>query len=416
MEIHEMVRDLIAKRANVWESAKAHLDERSDNGVFSVAEDAEQYQRMNSEIQAFDERIAELIQTDKANKQSDAYREEYEKYVPQETRQESQNAEERALRELLEGKRKHVDLDFRNVRVTPASDERAWQVRDLTKITGAAGGDTVPTSFVRTLYEHMVENAAIRQTNVRVVTTNSGENLEFPKTLTFGTAAIVGEGSALAEADATFDKITLGSWKYGQLAQVSSELLTDTGVSLTEFLARDLGRALGNVSGAAFVTGSGTNAPNGFITATKAQVGTSVQGTDTVITGDNLIDLHYAVIDAYARNGYWMMKRATEGAIRKIKDTNNQYLWQPGLQVGSPNLLLGRPIVTDPNMAGVGSANASVSFGDMSAYVIRDVAGVRIERSDEFAFSSDLVTWRAILRTDGDLLDGTGAIKLLDTD
>jgi HK97 family phage major capsid protein len=78
--------------------------------------------------------------------------------------------------------------------------------------------------------------------------------------------------------------------------------------------------------------------------------------------------------------------------------------------------LLGRPIVTDPTVAAVGSANMSVIFGDFSAYVIRDVAGVRIERSDDFAFSSDVVSSRAILRTDGDLLDTTGAIKGLDTD
>jgi HK97 family phage major capsid protein len=167
--------------------------------------------------------------------------------------------------------------------------------------------------------------------------------------------------------------------------------------------------------GAHFITGSGTNQPNGVVTAIKANSGTAVQGT-AGLTSDNLIDLQYAVIESYANNGYWMMRRATEGKVRKIQDSDGQYLWQPSLQVGSPNLLLGRPIVTDPTVAAVGSANMSVIFGDFSAYVIRDVSGVRIERSDDFAFSSDVVSWRAILRTDGDLLDTTGAIKGLDTD
>jgi HK97 family phage major capsid protein len=145
-----------------------------------------------------------------------------------------------------------------------------------------------------------------------------------------------------------------------------------------------------------------------------AAAGTGVTGGTAQsgeATSDEVIDLFYSVIDPYARNGFWFMQRATEGKIRKLKDSNNQYLWQAGLQVGSPNQLLGRPIVTDPNVAATGTSALSIAFGDFSAYYIRDVAGVRFERSDHFAFSSDMVTYRAILRTDGDLVDLSGAIK-----
>lgn len=412
----EMIRKLIERRAKDWEQAKALLDERSTDGAFDKAEDAEQYERLNADIREMDKRIDDLVALDKANKKSDAYREEYESVVRPEVRQAKENSEEQALRELIEGKRSFVDLDFRGVTVNPSDYNKPWEMRDLTVGTTTAGGHTVPTSFVRSLYEHMVETSAIRQTNVTVFTTAGGENLEVPKTTSHGTAAIVGEGTGLAEADPAFGQVTLGSWKYGQLLQVSNELLQDTGVNILDYLARDMGRALGEASGSDFIVGTGTNQPNGLFTATLAQVGTTVQGTDTVIEADNVISLFYSVIEPYARNGYWLFERATEGAIRKLKDGNNQYLWQPGLQAGSPNLLLGRPIVSETHVASIGSANASVGFGDVSAYAIRDAGSIRIERSDDYAFNTDLVTWRAILRTDGDLIDGTGAFKVMDTD
>jgi HK97 family phage major capsid protein len=106
------------------------------------------------------------------------------------------------------------------------------------------------------------------------------------------------------------------------------------------------------------------------------------------------------------------MSDTAVAAARKLKDSTNQYLWQPGLVSGEPNAFLGRPLFTDPNVDAPGLSKKSVIFGDMSKYFIRDVAGVRVERSVDFAFQNDLVTWRFILRTDGDLIDTTGAVKV----
>jgi HK97 family phage major capsid protein len=409
----DFINKLIEERARLVGEMRGLLEERSEHGVFAVDEDRAHYERINAEVSVLSDRIDELTGLHETNKKIDEQRAEYESIVRPEIRVAAEDAEERSLRELVEGKRSFVDLTFRGLYVEPARADRAFEVRLLQKAAAAGGGNVVPTSFVRSLYEHMVENAAIRQTNVRVVNTSSGENLEFPKTAVYGTAAIVGEAGTIAEADPTFGKVTLGAYKYAQLLYHSSELEADSGVDLLGFLARDFGRALGNASGAHFITGNGSTQPNGVVTATVAQVGTASAGTVRLSRPtDDFITLQYAVIDPYARNGYWMMRRATEGAMcGSSRARTTTTCGSPGLQAGSPNLLLGRPIVTDPNLAAVGSANMSVIFGDFSAYVIRDVAGVRIERSDDFAFSSDSVAWRAILRTDGDLLDGTGAIK-----
>jgi HK97 family phage major capsid protein len=187
-------------------------------------------------------------------------------------------------------------------------------------------------------------------------------------------------------------------------------------VDLLGYLARAFGAALANGAGAHMVTGDGSSKPHGVIAAagTVRRVFGGTQAGDGLLA-DSLLDLFYTVTEPYAQNGEWLMRRATIGSVRKLKDTDGQYLWQPSLQVGAPDLILGHPVRTDPNMPAAGTAAAStcIAFGDFSTFKIRDVGSVRFERSDDFAFANDLVTYRAILRTDSDLLDTTGSIGVI---
>ena len=123
---------------------------------------------------------------------------------------------------------------------------------------------------------------------------------------------------------------------------------------------------------------------------------TSGTGVTGGFTADNLIDLYFAVIAPYRNSTScaWIMRDATLAKVRKLKDLNDQYLWQPSYQVGAPDALLGKPVYTDPNVAATALDAKSVLFGDI------------------FAFQNDLVTFRAILRGDGDLVDTTGAVKV----
>jgi HK97 family phage major capsid protein len=416
MAVDTLLKELIEKRAQAWESAKHFWDSEEST---REAADAEAAQKASDEITAMDERIDELWSLHQGNTRSEQRRDELDKIVRPDTRDEEEGGAD--LLNFLRGgpgnadfgKRFEFDMN-RSVAIDPQS--KTWSLRALTSNVAASGGDTVPTSFVNTLYEHMVANSAIRQTNVRVVTTSSGESLEFPKTVSHGTATLVGEGTAIAGSDPSFGKVTLQAWRYGQLVIVPNELLQDTGVDLLGYLARDMGRAVGAASGAAFITGDGALKPNGVVVATKAQVGTSIQIASATVEAQNLIDLQYAVIEPYATNGWWMMSRATAGKVRGMKDAAGSFVWGAGLVPGAPNTILGNPYVTDPSMAAVASAAMSVLFGDFSAYVIRDVSGIGLERSDDYAFNTYSTAFRVVLRTDGDLLDGTGAIKGLDTD
>jgi len=289
--------------------------------------------------------------------------------------------------------------------------------RDLLEVTATAGGTTVPSDFDRKLYEFMILSSAIRQTNVTVRTTETGQILQVPKVTSWGTAAIVGEGSAIPEADEAFGATQLHAWKFGQLIQASRELIEDTGVDLLGFVAKNAGQAIGYATGAKFISGTGTNEPMGVMTACGTGVtgGTGVAGA---ATSDNVIDLYYSVAAPYRANAFWLASDSSMNAIRKLKDTTNNYLWAPGEWYGgggivqaAPDTLLGKPVATDAFVSAPGTAVKSLAFGDFSGYYIRDVRGVTFDRSDDYAFGSDLVSFRCLLRTDGNLVDLTGCVR-----
>jgi HK97 family phage major capsid protein len=280
----------------------------------------------------------------------------------------------------------------------------------LSSTTAAAGGNLVPTDFVRQLYDYLEVFTGVRRTGATILTTEGGNPLEFPKVATGGTADLVGEGTAITESDPSFGKMTLNSWKYGEIVRVPVELLTDNGVDLEGFLARDFGRAIGRATNSAYTTGTGSNQPEGVM----AVIGTAVTGANGgtgIFSFDDLIDLEYAVNSEYAMNGaVWMMKRQTIGRARKLKNTDGQYLWQPSNIPGQPDLLDGYSVVENPAMAAVGTGLLSVAFGDFSAFYIRDVGSIRVSRSDDRYFDTDEVGWKATLRTDSGLIDLTGAV------
>lgn len=297
------------------------------------------------------------------------------------------------------------ELDF-------TAQRSAEEIRALSKGTATAGGNTVKTSFVEKLYEHMIETATLLRGGATIWTTTSGETIEMPVTTSHGTAALVAEAGTIPQADPAFAKRTLGAYKYGDLILVPNELLTDTSVDLEGYLARMAGRAVGNALGAHLVTGTGSGQPAGLSTLTTLGKtgGVGVAGAPTF---DDLIDLFYSVISPYRNSpdAGWLFKDTTAGTLRKLKDTSGRYLWEPSVTAGVPDSILSRPILTDPNMPAVGLGLKSVVFGDLSTYYVRLVNNVRFERSVDFRFDTDQVAFRCLIRGDGMLLDQSGAVK-----
>ncbi|MGW0579628.1 phage major capsid protein [Streptomyces sp. NPDC002920] len=415
-----MVETLRGRRANVWEQMKGLADKASEENRAFSAEEQGQWDVMSEELDKLDARIKSALDTEQRSKDADdafnrlhgggsgggqgaggGQRGDGGQGGQRGGQQNGDRSEE--LRSFLRGERG---------RFYDVNPEGPVDYRSLTKGSATAGGNTVPTGFYDRLIAHLIEVSAIMQAGATILNTNSGEVIQVPKTTAHSTAAIVTEGNTIGTSDPAFGQIPLAAYKYGTMIQVSRELLDDTGVDLEGYLAMQAGRALGNAFGAHAITGTGTSQPRGVVTDATLGV-TGGAGVTGAFSGDNIIDLFYSVIAPYRASASckWIMKDATVGSARKLKDTTGQYIWQPSLQAGAPDMLLGKPVLTDPNVAAVALAAKSVLFGDFSQFFVRFAGGVRFERSDDFAFSSDLVTFRALLRADCSLVDLTGAVK-----
>ncbi len=409
---HAMAQLLIEKRKNLETQARALLDAAEAESRGLSAEESAQFDRISADMGELRAQSDRLVAFDAESRAAEeALRNAGHNPEEQRRRDENNdggNADVALLRSMLRGEVR--EAEFR----TTAQELRAISQRSLSKGTPTAGGNTVPTTFVGRLLEHMIDTASLLEGGATMITTTTGETMEWPVSTSHGTGAQVSEGGVLPQADPVFGKRALGSYKYGDLIEVPRELADDTAVDLEGYLARMAGRAVGNALGQKLITGNGTGEPAGIFNSSTLGVtsGTGVAGAPTF---DNLIDLFYSVIGAYRKspNAGWLIKDGTAGAIRKLKDTSGRYLWEASTVAGQPDLILAKPVYTDPYVAGTGVNNKSVGFGDLSAYIVRIVNGVRFERSDEFGFNKDVITFRAIVRGDGLLADQTGAFKHL---
>jgi HK97 family phage major capsid protein len=385
-----LIDNLRARRELVWKQAKTLADHAANENRNFTNEEQSAFEVFSDELDKYDERIKELATKERRDVDTA-------NAVASISGRRSSNPELRSFLRGDPGAPRVFD-------VAPSGTD----FRSLTKLTAAAGANTVPTSFYDQLVQHLVDTAQLLG-QVTVLTTASGESLQIPKTTAHSTAAIVTEGGTIGTSDPAFGQVTLGAFKYGVLIQVSRELVDDTGVDLEGYLARETGRALGNAFGAHLVVGTGTTQPRGITLDSTL----GLTGAATAPTPDNLADLYFSVIAPYrtANTARWVMNSTTWQAIRKLKEggTNNYFVGSLA-EVGTP-VLFGAPVVLDPSMPAYGAAAKAIIFGDLSAYYARVVGGVRFERSDDFAFSSDLVTYRALLRGDGALVDSSGAVK-----
>ena len=368
-------------RATAWEEAKHLLDAAAAESRDLTAEENMIYDRISEDMDNR-ARVIEQITKD----------------------------EERAQR---------LDVAAASVRtdeVAPADDDDAEAIRSLARgeirslefekrdVLKSNTGAPVPTSF----YEEIILKARLvgpMLSTSTVITTAGGENLQIPRVNTYSAATIAAEAGAIGESDPAFSAfITMGAFKFSYLVQVSREMIEDSGVDILGFLADQVGQGIGFNVNNALTVGTGTTQPNGIVTASTLGV-TGGTGTSGAFTADNLIDLAYSV-DGAARmlpGAGYMMNGKSIGAVRKLKDTAGNYVFSPSLAVGVPDTLLGFPLSENPAMADPATSAKSVIFGHLPSYYVRQVGGIRVDSSTDFAFSTDLVTLRTILRVDGQL-------------
>lgn len=291
------------------------------------------------------------------------------------------------------------------------------QVHTRDTLTSTAT-QALSTNVYTTILQHLVETSSVMAAGATVVTTATGEDLVIPKSTGFVSSAITAEGGPITESDPTLATLTLKSFKYANFFQISYELANDTPTNLLTFLARQAALSLGLGTtgfGNHLVNGTGTGQPRGIlldavigptaVTGTGTSLGT--QGTANQGT-DALWNLIGSLAEPYASASAagFLMRNASDVIVRKLKDTTGQ----PVQGLGTRGRILGYPSFLDPFMPAMATTAKSIVFGDWSRFFVRIVNGIRFERSDEFAFQNDLVSFRCIIRLDAALVD-LGALR-----
>jgi HK97 family phage major capsid protein len=252
--------------------------------------------------------------------------------------------------------------------------------------------NTVGQSFLDQVFE-IAQLVGPMLTTSEVFNTTSGENLVIPTVTATSTAGSVAAAGTIGTSNPTFSSITLGAEKYAALVSVSSELVSDAGFNISSYIAQQLGTSLG------------LSANSVLTTKLAATAGSVVTGTATAATYENLVDLVYGIADG-ARVlpglGFYMSKTGI-AAARKMKDGSGAFIFTDSAVPGQPATLLGYPIYENPNIAAVGSATKSVLFGHLPSFKVRVAGGVRVDQSADFAFNTDTVTYRGLIRLDGGL-------------
>ena len=277
--------------------------------------------------------------------------------------------------------------------------------------TDSEGGYLVPDEYERTLVEALEEENIFRQM-AKVIKTSSGDR-KIPVVASKGTASWIDEEGAFPESDDSFGQVSIGAYKLGTLIKVSEELLNDSVFDLQSYISREFARRIGAKEEEAFFTGDGKGKPLGVLAATGGAETGVTAASATAVTADELMDLYYSLKSPYRKKSMWVLNDSTIKAIRKLKDNNGQYLWQPSLAAGTPDMILGRPIKTSSYMPAMAAGAKTIAFGDFSYYWIADRQGRSFKRLNELFAASGQVGFLASQRVDGKMILAE-AVKVLE--
>jgi HK97 family phage major capsid protein len=402
----QMLDNLRDSRRSVYTEATRLAQSAADEKrAFTEGEESE-WQRLNAMLDSYDARIKMALDTEQRSKDIETT------FGNLHGRPADPNAPR-----TLSGADAEYDKAFRSaIRSKNPARSGQWnpgiEFRDTLKSTAT---QALPVSLYDRVVMHMVESSAVLRAGATVLNTDSGEDLQVPKSTAYTTAAITSEGSSITESDPTLAVTTLKAYKYATFFQVSSELLTDGSPDLLNFLAKQAGEAMAVAYGPHLITGTGTGQPTGAVTSATTGVtgpaGTStgfgVQATAGMGT-DLLNSLVASLAEPYVQEGptAFLMRNATRAAVANLKTSTGDLV---GSQYMSTSPY---PFLVDPNMAAMGVSAKSVIFGDWSRYFVRIAGGLRFERDDSYAFQSDLASFRCLLRLDAALVDAN-ALKVL---
>lgn len=292
--------------------------------------------------------------------------------------------------------------------------EQAAAIRNaMSTTTPGEGGYTVPTEVAAMVIDRLKAFGGMRDA-ATILTTETGHPMNFPGSDGTGEVGeIVAENGAASAGDITFTTQALPAYKYSsKKVALPLELIQDSAIDVVAFVVNRLATRIARAQNLHFTTGTGTGQPTGVITA-SAVGKTGATGQTLTVTYGDLVDLKHSVNRAYRSNANWMMNDQSVAAVSKLVDTVGRPIWVPAVAEGAPDLLLGKSIVVNDDVAVMAANAKSIAFGDLSQYTIRDVANsTTMRRFDDSAFAlNGQVGFCGWTRSGGNLLD-TAAVKL----
>jgi HK97 family phage major capsid protein len=382
------LQELMNKRAKAWEAAKAFLDShRNTDGLLSQ-EDGETYDRMEKEITDYTKEI------DRLNRQAAI-----EEQMGKPTAAPLTGKPGAGVKDEPE-KKGRASRAYAKDMLT-AMRTGFHQVSDiLQEGTDADGGYLVPAEWDSRLIDSLTENNIMRSLGTTITT--AGEH-KINIAATKPAAAWIEEGGALQFSDATFSQIILDAHKLHVAIKVTEELLYDSAFDLENYITDQFGKAFANAEEDAFLNGDGSGKPTGLFHATKGgQIGVTLSATK--IASDDVLSLIYKLKRPYRQNASFIMNDQTLSEIRKLKDNNGAYLWQPSYQAGEPDRLCGYTIHTSAYAPTLEAGKPVMAFGDFSYYNIGDRGTRSLQQLRELFAGNGMIGYVAKERVDGVLV------------
>ena len=393
------ILDLRQKRSELWDKAKAFLDSasRSEDGTLS-AEDLSTYEKMEADIDSLGREISAM----ERREQLDA------KMSAPVTNPIVENPDNNGINNNAKTGRasdEYKNAFWQNVRMKSVPHSL---MNSLNIGTDGEGGYLVPDEYEQTLVQALEDENFFR--SIATTITTAGDR-KIPMATGHGTASWAEEKTKLKESDETFAQETLGAYKATTTVKVSEELLYDSVFNLEAYISQEFARRIGSLEEEAFLVGDGTGKPTGVFNSAKTGV---TAASAEAITFDEIFDLFYSLKSAYRKNGIWICNDTTIKALRKIKDANGQYLWQPSVSANTPDMLSNRPIKTSSYAPEIGTGKTPIIFGDFSYYWIADRQGRSFKKLAEIYSETDEVGFKTTERVDGKLLlpEAVQALKM----
>ncbi|MEE1249158.1 MAG: phage major capsid protein [Lachnospiraceae bacterium] len=384
------VQELIEKRAKAWEMAKEFVNTHEDKNGNLSAEDAATYGKMEAEIEEL---------TNSIDRQQRAERREQELSKPVNSPITGKPYKDEPQGEVKTGT---ASDEYKKAMLTALRSNFRQVSNVLQEGVDADGGYLVPIEYDSRLIDVLTEENIMRKLGTRITT--SGEH-KINIAATKPAAAWIDEGGQLTFGDATFDQKILDAHKLHVAIKITEELLYDNAFRLENYIIEEFGKALANAEEDAFLNGDGTGKPTGIFHKTKG--GQSIGTLTAALKSDDLLDLIYGLKRPYRKNASFIMNDATLAQIRKLKDNNGQYLWQPSYQAGEPDKILGYNVHTSAF-----APTDAISFGDYKYYNIGDRGSRSFKQLNELFAGNGMIGYVAKERVDG-LLILPEAVKVL---